>query len=59
MVKCIKDINKQMPMKTNENNPDWRLEGDYFDGCKCKSICPCIFALDPTEEDCKRLVAGI
>ena len=34
-------------MEINENNPDWRLEGDYFDGCNCKSICPCIFALDP------------
>jgi hypothetical protein len=45
-------------MKTNEkNNPDWRLEGDYFDGCNCKSICPCIFSLDPTEEDCKGLAA--
>ena len=44
-------------MKTNENNPDWRLEGDYFDGCNCKSICPCIFALDPTEGDCKGLAA--
>jgi hypothetical protein len=36
---------------------DWRLEGDYFDGCNCKSICPCIFALDPTEGDCKGLAA--
>jgi hypothetical protein len=44
-------------MKTNENSPDWRLEGDYFDGCNCKSICPCIFALDPTEGDCKGLAA--
>ena len=44
-------------MKTNENNPDWRLEGDYFDGRNCKSICPCIFALYPTEGDCKGLAA--
>jgi hypothetical protein len=44
-------------MKKNENSPDWRLEGDYFDGCNCKSICPCIFALDPTEGDCKGLAA--
>jgi hypothetical protein len=44
-------------MKTNENSPNWRLEGDYFDGCNCKSICPCIFALDPTEGDCKGLAA--
>ena len=44
-------------MKMNENGADWRLEGDYFDGCNCKSICPCIFALDPTEGDCKGVAA--
>lgn len=44
-------------MKTNENGLDWRLEGDYFDGCNCKSICPCIFALDPTEGHCMGLAA--
>jgi hypothetical protein len=44
-------------MKTNDNSLDWKLEGDYFDGCNCKSICPCIFALDPTEGDCKGLAA--
>src|SRR5919106_807136 len=44
-------------MKTDENSPDWRLEGDYFDGCNCKSICPCIFALDPTEGNCKGVAA--
>jgi hypothetical protein len=44
-------------MKVNEDSPDWRLEGDYFDGCNCKSICPCIFALDPTEGDCQGLAA--
>src|SRR5215207_2628697 len=43
-------------MKTNDN-PDWRLEGDYFDGCNCKSICPCIFALDPTEGHCNGVAA--
>jgi hypothetical protein len=41
----------------NEKSYDWKLEGDYFDGCNCKSICPCIFALDPTEGDCKGLAA--
>jgi hypothetical protein len=42
---------------TSQNGYDWRLEGDYFDGCNCKSICPCIFALDPTEGDCKGVAA--
>ena len=57
MVKWIEDIKQYWCMKTNETSPDWRLEGDYFDGCNCKSICPCIFALDPTEGDCKGLAA--
>jgi hypothetical protein len=42
---------------TNEKGYDWKIEGDYFDGCNCKSICPCVFALDPTEGDCKGLAA--
>lgn len=42
---------------TIQDRSNWRLEGDYFDGCNCKSICPCIFALDPTEGDCKGLAA--
>jgi hypothetical protein len=25
----------------------WVLEGDYFEGCNCDSICPCIFKGDP------------
>lgn len=41
----------------NEKNYDWKIEGDYFDGCNCKNICPCLFALDPTEGDCKGLDA--
>src|ERR671918_210528 len=56
MVKWIEDKNQLYFMKINDNY-DWRLEGDYFDGCNCKSICPCIFALDPTEGDCKGLAA--
>ena len=31
----------------------WKVEGDYFEGCNCKSICPCIFLADPDEGDCK------
>ena len=42
---------------TNEKSYDWKIEGDYFDGCNCKNICPCIFAMDPTEGDCKGLAA--
>jgi hypothetical protein len=41
----------------NNNGTNWRLEGDYFEGCNCKSICPCLFKLDPTEGECKVVVA--
>jgi hypothetical protein len=40
------------------NNPatiassSWKLEGDYFEGCNCDSICPCIFKGDPDEGNC-------
>ena len=44
-------------MAKNNNGTNWKLEGDYFEGCNCKSICPCLFKLDPTEGECKVLVA--
>jgi hypothetical protein len=31
----------------------WKVEGDYFEGCNCQSICPCIFLANPSEGDCK------
>lgn len=40
-----------------KNGTNWNLEGDYFEGCNCKSICPCLFMLDPTEGECKVVVA--
>lgn len=30
----------------------WRLEGDYFEGCNCDIVCPCIFLADPDEGNC-------
>jgi hypothetical protein len=44
--------------KNDDNNmSQWKLEGDYFDGCNCRSICPCVCMLDPTEGDCKAVGA--
>jgi hypothetical protein len=34
----------------------WKVEGDYFEGCNCQSICPCIFLADPDEGDCQLTV---
>ncbi|MFL6405881.1 MAG: DUF1326 domain-containing protein [Nitrososphaeraceae archaeon] len=45
-------------MTSPNNNPatiassSWKLEGDYFEGCNCDSICPCIFKGDPNEGNC-------
>jgi hypothetical protein len=36
---------------------DWKVEGDYFEGCNCNSVCPCVFLGDPDEGDCKLTVA--
>jgi hypothetical protein len=38
-------------------NTKWNLEGDYFEGCNCDSICPCIFKADPDEGFCNLTAA--
>ena len=35
-----------------QQQQQWKLEGDYFEGCNCKLTCPCIFMEDPTEGNC-------
>jgi hypothetical protein len=42
---------------TMANSQNWRLEGDYFEGCNCDSICPCIFLQDPDKGYCNAVVA--
>jgi len=42
---------------TSNNSHNWKLEGDYFEGCNCDSICPCIFLLDPDKGYCNLTVA--
>jgi len=29
-----------------------KIEGDYFEGCNCDTVCACIFLGDPDECDC-------
>lgn len=36
---------------------DWKLQGDYFEGCNCDTVCPCIFLLDPDKGYCNLTVA--
>ncbi len=38
-------------------SPSWKLEGDYFEGCNCDVICPCIFKGDPDEGNCNLTAA--
>jgi hypothetical protein len=37
----------------------WKLQGDYFRGCNCKSRCPCIFSRDPDEGNYNVTTVGI
>ena len=50
------------PHNNNNNpatiaSPSWKLEGDYFEGCNCKLICPCIFKEDPDDGYCNVISA--
>jgi hypothetical protein len=37
--------------------PQWRLEDDWFDVCKCTIPCSCTFAQAPSEGDCQGILA--
>jgi hypothetical protein len=37
--------------------PQWHVEGDWFDVCKCAIPCPCTFAQAPSEGDCEGILA--
>lgn len=39
-------------MSNSTAKASWKLEGDYFEGCNCDIVCPCIFLGDPDEGDC-------
>ena len=38
-------------------NPDWSVQGDYFEACTCDVACPCIFLMPPSKGHCEALVA--
>ena len=37
--------------------PEWHVEGDWFDVCKCSIPCPCTFAQAPSFGDCDGILA--
>src|SRR5919197_1108772 len=39
-------------MSEKSSSSSWKLEGDYFEGCNCDVVCPCIFKGDPDEGNC-------
>jgi hypothetical protein len=41
----------------NNNLPEWKASGDWFDVCKCNIPCPCEFAQAPTYGDCDGVMA--
>ena len=44
-------------MNRDNSSQKWRLEGDYFEGCNCKTVCPCTFMFSPNEGECKAAIA--
>jgi len=36
---------------------NWILKGSYFESCNCETACPCVWFNEPTEGDCKLLIA--
>ena len=38
--------------KSELSQSSWKLEGDYFEGCNCDIVCPCVFFGDPDEGNC-------
>jgi hypothetical protein len=37
--------------------PQWHVEGDWFDVCRCDVPCPCEFAQPPTDNWCEGVLA--
>ena len=40
-----------------KNIPNWKVNGDWFDVCKCNVPCPCTFAQAPSYGDCDGVLA--
>lgn len=36
---------------------DWKVEGDYFEGCDCNTVCPCMYLGAPDPGDCHVTIA--
>src|SRR3954447_18942281 len=58
MVACLGKQGKGMDMESDEGTvPQWRVQGDWFDVCRCDIPCPCEFAQAPTDNWCQGVLA--
>jgi len=46
-------------MSANNNVPDWRITGDWWDLCNCAIGCPCNFGSDPTLGYCEGVLTWL
>jgi len=44
---------RRLAMQTDNDIPDWRITGDWWDLCNCAIGCPCNFGSDPTYGFCE------
>jgi hypothetical protein len=48
-----------MAVGTNNEIPDWRITGDWWDLCNCAIGCPCNFGSDPTYGFCEGVLTWL
>jgi hypothetical protein len=46
-------------MQTDNDIPDWRITGDWWDLCNCAIGCPCNFGSDPTFGFCEGVLTWL
>jgi hypothetical protein len=46
-------------MQTDNDIPDWRITGDWWDLCNCAIGCPCNFGSDPTLGFCEGVLTWL
>ena len=46
-------------MQTDNDIPDWRITGDWWDLCNCAIGCPCNFGSDPTYGFCEGVLTWL
>lgn len=50
---------RRLAMQTDNDIPDWRITGDWWDLCNCAIGCPCNFGSDPTYGFCEGVLTWL